>query len=152
MSSKSNFNPWTDITKMHDKFGVGGVVDAMNTPDLMAFVNFRMSLLAEEYEETREAVEAQDAEEFVDGLIDLIVIAIGTLDLLGINVEEAWNRVMDANMSKEAGVKPGRPNPLKLPDLMKPAGWESPSHLNNYGYLPEIWPNPWYTSTEKEGS
>ena len=151
MSSKSNFNPWTDITKMHDKFGVGGVVDAMNTQDLMAFINFRMSLLAEEYEETREAVEAQDAEEFVDGLIDLIVIAVGTLDLLGVNVEEAWNQVMDANMSKEAGVKPGRPNPLKLPDLMKPAGWESPSQLNNHGDLPEIWPNPWYTSTEKEG-
>ena len=136
---KEQFNPWTDIAEMHDKFDTDCAVNAMDNVNLQSFVDFRMNLLEEEYEETWEAVEAQDAEELVDGLIDLVVVAIGTLDLLGVDVAKAWGRVMEANMNKEVGIKPSRPNPMGLPDLVKPVGWRSPSHLNNHGYLPEIW-------------
>jgi predicted HAD superfamily Cof-like phosphohydrolase len=79
-----------------------------------------------------------DSEEFVDGLIDLIVIAAGTLDLFGVDVEMAWDEVMDANLGKMVGVKPGRPNPLGLPDLIKPSGWKAPSHRKNLGLLPKV--------------
>ena len=39
-------------------------------------------------------------------------------------------------MMKEVGVKPSRPNPLGLPDLIKPEDWEAPNHEGNYGDLP----------------
>ena len=139
LNLKEKFNPWNDIAEMHDKFDTDCAVNAMDNVNLQSFVDFRMNLLEEEYEETWEAAESKDAEEFVDGLIDLVVVAIGTLDLLGVDVAKAWGRVMDANMSKEVGIKPSRPNPMGLPDLVKPAGWRGPSHLNNHGYLPEIW-------------
>jgi len=74
-------------------------------------------------------------EEVVDALIDLCVVAIGTLDAYGVDSNKAWDEVLKANMSKEPGIKPERPNPLGLPDLMKPEGWVAPSHVGNYGRL-----------------
>ena len=41
-------------------------------------------------------------------------------------------------MAKQVGVKPGRPNPLGLPDLMKPEDWKAPSHEGNHGKLHDI--------------
>ena len=73
-----------------------------------------------------------------DGLIDLCVVAIGTLDLFGIDAHKAWQEVHSANMSKEVGVKESRPNPLGLPDLIKPEGWTAPSHEYNHGLLNNI--------------
>ena len=50
--------------------------------------------------------------------------------------DEAWNQVLSANMAKEPGVKPGRPNPFGLPDLLKPNGWIGPDHEGNHGDFP----------------
>jgi len=101
-------------------------------------LKLRMMMLNEEYAETMKAYLAEDAEELVDGLIDIIVIAVGTLDLAGVDARRAWDTVHKANISKQVGRKPGRPNPLGLPDLVKPNGWVGPSHADNLGNLPTI--------------
>ena len=100
------------------------------------FLNFRADFLQEELDETKRAIMAGDAEEIVDGLIDLCVVAIGTLDAFNVDGNKAWDEVLKANMQKEVGVKESRPNPLGLPDLIKPEGWQAPSHEGNYGDLP----------------
>jgi hypothetical protein len=41
-------------------------------------------------------------------------------------------------MAKEVGIKEGRPNPLGLPDLIKPAGWVAPDHADNTGLLEKL--------------
>ena len=41
-------------------------------------------------------------------------------------------------MSKESGVKPSRPNPLGLPDLIKPEGWTGPDHSENHANLTDL--------------
>ena len=46
------------------------------------------------------------------------------------------NQIYSANMAKNVGVKPGRPNPFGLPDLIKPDGWIGPSHSGNHGDVP----------------
>ena len=46
-------------------------------------------------------------------------------------------------MSKVLGVKKERPNPLGLPDLAKPEGWKSPSHVGNHGLIKGITPDPY---------
>ena len=127
-----------DISEMHQYYGVNEKVQNFDVEKLKQFLQFRMSFLDEELTETKNAVNANDAEEIVDGLIDLCVVAIGTLDSMGIDSYEAWNRVLSANLSKEVGVKPERPNPLGLPDLIKPAGWKAPSHANNHGLLTKL--------------
>lgn len=125
-----------DMHKMHAKFKIHEAVDKMDKETLKKFMKFRLDFLMEELNETRMAYCRGDAEEVVDGLIDLIVVAAGTLDLFKVDSKKAWREVLKANLSKKPGVKKGRPNPLGLPDLMKPEGWVAPSHKGNTGILP----------------
>jgi hypothetical protein len=132
-------NDWVkDIHDMQTKFGTRDAVEKMDKDKLLAFLTFRLKFLQEELDETKQALVTNDPEEIVDGLIDLCVVAIGTLDAYGIDAYDAWDEVLDANMSKEPGVKEGRPNPLGLPDLLKPDGWTAPSHEGNHGILPDF--------------
>jgi len=126
-----------DIYMMHNKFGVKEWFEAnKGDKELMEkYLRFRMSMVLEEYNETMEAVDQNDPEEIVDGLIDMCVFAIGTLDVFGVDANDAWDRVYAANMAKSPGVKEGRPNPFGLPDLIKPEGWVAPNHKGNHGQL-----------------
>ena len=129
-----------DMNKMHQKYGTHQAIEKLNKEQLKQFLEFRVKFLEEELNETKKAAalnsnKSADAEEVVDGLIDLCVVAIGTLDLFGIDSHWAWNEVLSANMSKEVGIKETRPNPLGLPDLVKPEGWIAPSHKGNHGSL-----------------
>ena len=129
-----------DIEKMQDKFGTLDWVfdNKTDTEKLKKFLKFRIDFLQEELDETKTAYETMDGEEIVDGLIDLCVVAIGTLDAFGVDAYKAWDEVLKANMTKTVGVKEGRPNPLGLPDLMKPEGWKAPSHEGNHGIFNDI--------------
>ena len=127
-----------DIQEMHEKYGVNDWFQNASMEKKKEFFKFRMGMLSEEFYETQCAVRDNDAEEIVDGLIDLIVIAIGTLDVMEVDAVEAWDEVLRANMSKQSGVKPERPNPLGLPDMIKPEGWEGPYHLDNLGWIDDV--------------
>jgi len=120
---------------MHNKFGVKEWFEAnKDNKDLMdKYLRFRLSMCKEELDETLDAIDNKDPEEIVDGLIDLCVFAIGTLDVFNVDANKAWDDVYKANMSKSPGVKEGRPNPFGLPDLIKPDGWTAPSHEDNHG-------------------
>lgn len=121
-----------DISDMHVKFGVNTTVNKFDKERLTAFLDFRIGCLQEELDELKHAATADDA---VDALIDLIVFAVGTLDVYQVDSVKAWQRVYDANIVKEVGIKEGRPNPFGLPDLIKPEGWVAPSHVDNVGLL-----------------
>ena len=128
-------NDWVnDINKMHSKYGVHDWVEK-NPEKLWPYLEFRLNFIDEERDETWAAFDDRNPEEIVDGLIDLCVIAIGTLDALGVCPHTAWREVHKANMSKEVGVKESRPNRLGLPDLVKPDGWTAPSHEGNHGRI-----------------
>lgn len=124
-----------DILHMHNHYGINEIVDKMDEDKLRKFLKFRIDFLQEELDEMKQA---KDAENVVDALIDLCVVAIGTLDSFDIDSHEAWDVVLKANMNKAVGVKKERPNPLGLPDLIKPKGWEAPSHAGNHGTLRRI--------------
>lgn len=132
-------NQWHhDINQMHAKYGVHDWIEKnKDNADLMQkFLDFRLKFLEEELNETKAAAQYdRNAAEVVDGLIDLCVIAIGTLDAFNVDAQKAWEAVHAANMAKEVGVKESRPNPLGLPDLIKPEGWKGPEHHDNTGYL-----------------
>jgi hypothetical protein len=116
-----------DMYMMHNKFGVHEWFENnKHDKDLMRkFLAFRLMMQYEELGETMSAALVQgNSEEVVDGLIDTIVFALGTLDIMGVDTKAAWDQVYEANMAKQPGVKPGRPNKFGLPDLLKPAGWK----------------------------
>lgn len=127
-----------DINEMQAKYGVHDWIENADKDKLRHYLQFRVDFLKEELDETESALVDMDSEEIVDGIIDLCVVAIGTLDAFGVDPYKAWDEVLKANMNKRVGVKEGRPNPLGLPDLMKPADWKAPSHEGNYGKLHNI--------------
>lgn len=125
-----------DIEDMHQKYGVNEKVRQFDADKLKQFLQFRVAFLEEELNELK--ANMNNPEEIVDALIDLCVVAIGTLDAFEVNAERAWDEVFEANMKKEVGIKASRPNPLGLPDLIKPEGWTAPSHEGNHGLLTQI--------------
>lgn len=128
---------YEDIHEMHNKYGVHEWIK--NNPDkLKKLLDFRFSFLKEELNEGIEAMIRGDSEEIIDALIDLCVVAIGTLDAFNVDAGMAWDEVLEANMAKEVGIKESRPNPLGLPDLIKPSTWQPPSHEGNHGLLSNI--------------
>ena len=128
-----------DIHDMHTKYGVREVTQRLSANHLAEYLDFRIRFLQEELDEMKHAAATDNAEEIVDALIDLCVVAIGTLDAYGVNSYKAWDEVHAANMNKEVGIKESRPNPLGLPDLIKPEGWTAPSHAGNHGLLEKIY-------------
>lgn len=98
---------------------------------------FRNDLLAEEFFEIQKSITEQNAEEWVDGHVDIIVIALGNLQLAGVDPQKAWDQVVRANMSKERGIKPGREQSGGF-DVIKPEGWVGPDHSDNHGVLDGI--------------
>ena len=147
----STFWP-ADIADMHEKFSVNKVVRNLDKEKLKLFLKFRLDFLREELVEAYKAagynaeftvtgegnMQAEEAEDIPDALIDLCVVAIGTMDAFNIDAYEAWNRVHEKNMQKEPGIKASRPNPLGLPDLIKPEGWTAPTHADNIGLLSKL--------------
>jgi hypothetical protein len=127
-----------DIAMMHEYYGVNKVVDKMDSETLRKFLDFRVKFLQEELDELNSA---ENPEDVVDALIDLCVVAIGTLDSFGVNSYDAWDEVLKANMAKKTGVKATRPNPLGLPDLIKPEGWVGPDHSDNIGLVSKLFEN-----------
>ena len=133
-------NWFKDMQDMHKKYGVNKWMQAELQSDIdwrkiNKFMQFRIGMMQEELDETKSAFENKNAEEMVDGIIDLCVFAIGTLEVFGVDANKAWDEVYKANMSKEVGIKQGRPNPLGLPDLVKPEGWTGPNHEGNHGNI-----------------
>ena len=125
-----------DIAQMHEKFGFKEATHKLDQEKLLAYLKFRFKFLGEELNEGLKAIENQDAKEIVDALIDLIVVAAGTLDAYGVESYRAWDEVLFANLEKEVGIKASRPNPFGLPDLIKPPGWRAPNHSDNVGIIP----------------
>ena len=80
-----------DIYMMHNKFGVKEWFEAnKDNKELMdKYLRFRLSMCKEELDETLDAIDKKDPEEIVDGLIDLCVFAIGTLDVFNVDANKA---------------------------------------------------------------
>ena len=87
--------------------------------------DLRRALLCEEYGEYLDAENADDVIEIVDGLLDVIVIAWGTL--LTYVGEEAANRAADeVTRSNLAKIVDGKAIRRADGKILKPAGWTPP--------------------------
>jgi predicted HAD superfamily Cof-like phosphohydrolase len=126
-------DPIAQIERMNSKYGFDKI------PLTKEILNFKLSCCIEELSETMNAANVNhDADGIVDGLVDLSVFAIGILYNAGVDVRKAFREVMTANLQKERGTKPTRPNSGGV-DLIKPEGWKAPSHKNNLGQFKDLY-------------
>lgn len=120
-------NPFASVQEMVNTFGFnqGELTDEK--------IDYRMSLLKEELQETEGAWRTGNAEEWVDGHIDIIVVAMGNLAIANVDFGKAFNQVMNANMSKVVGSR--RDDDPDGMSIRKPEGWVGPNHRDNHGKL-----------------
>ena len=62
--------------------------------------NLRISLIAEELEEFKEAVKNNDLKEAVDALTDILYVTYGAGHAFGVNLDKCFEEVQRSNMSK----------------------------------------------------
>lgn len=82
----------------------------------------RFRFLTEETQEFLESSLAGDMVGAVDGLLDTVYVALGTLHLMGVPAQACWDLVQKANMGKIRGITK-RGNAV---DALKPHGWVGP--------------------------
>ena len=147
-----------DVIEFHRKFGIeggnyGNTVVRNLLPDE---IRFRLGFLFEEFAETAKASglkinkdilelfvnEIKNSEvdtlnydglEVIDGLLDLVYVALGTLDLKELSetqIRSHWTEIQRANMSKErsTGANDARSKRKHSLDIVKPDGWKGPDH------------------------
>lgn len=76
-------------------------------------------------------LQPQDLIEAIDGMVDTMVVILGTAIEMGVDLDPFWDEVQRANMAKAGG--PVRDDGKQL----KPEGWTPPDHssvlLRTYG-------------------
>ena len=90
--------------------------------------NLRISLINEELEEFKQAIQNNDLKEAIDALTDILYVTYGAGHAFGVNLDKCFDEVQKSNMSKlgedgkpiynEAGKVMKGPNYFK-PDLSK---------------------------------
>lgn len=116
----STTNPFSD----QSRFMVASdqTVDSFNEAQYKLYLN----LIREEFNELQVAVDANDTEEQLDALLDMMVVIIGAIHSAGFDGEGGWNEVIRSNMSK---VDPETGKVLKREDgkVLKPSTWSPPN-------------------------
>ena len=103
------------VEAFHNEFGVTvGGTPAIRDADL------REKLIAEEADEVCAALRHRNFEGVIDGLCDLIYVALGTAVACGVDLEPFFDEVHRSNMAKFGG-------PIRDDGkILKPEGWEPP--------------------------
>ena len=87
--------------------------------------NMYRNLITEEYKELQEAVTANDRQEQLDALIDILVVTIGAIHSAGFDAEGAWKEVMKTNFAK-IDSETGKVRKREDGKVLKPLGWVAP--------------------------
>ena len=62
--------------------------------------SLRLSLIQEELEELKKAIQDKDIVEVADALTDILYVTYGAGHAFGINLDQCFNEVQNSNMSK----------------------------------------------------
>ncbi len=112
---------WSDVKEFHDKFG-------HPCPEQPVMLDKKRSLSRAKWmnEEVSEFLIADNIYEQADAMIDLLYFALGTMVEMGLEPDELFAIVQEANMSKlwEDGKPHYNPKDGKV---IKPEGWEDPT-------------------------
>lgn len=119
---------WEQMIIFHEKYGIESKPVFEFMPQDVA--EFRVNFLKEELNEYILALETADPAEQIDALVDLVVVAMGTAHLCGVDWQKHWNEVYEANMRKvrASSSDDERSKRKHQLDIVKPDGWVGPNH------------------------
>jgi predicted HAD superfamily Cof-like phosphohydrolase len=123
----------SDIQDFHTRFSLTYSGPPRILPEELG--SFRRDFMREEINEHYDAeltqgTELQKLEKQLDALVDLVYVALGTSYLQGFPFQAAWKRVHAANMKKIRATSADQSKRGSTYDVVKPAGWQPPSHID----------------------
>jgi predicted HAD superfamily Cof-like phosphohydrolase len=84
-----------------------------------------VSLIDEESDELKVAINNNDQVETLDALVDILVVTIGAIHSMGADAEGAWKEVMSTNFAK-IDKETGKVRKREDGKVLKPTGWVPP--------------------------
>ncbi len=113
------------VAEFHQKFGL----DPTKQPDFPfeEIWKLKNAHMQEELNEIRAAAINGNLEEYFDGLIDLVYVALGAAYLAGLPFEQGFIRVHHANMKKVRALRHEDSKRGSTYDIVKPAGFVAPT-------------------------
>ena len=87
--------------------------------------DLRISLINEELEELKKAINDNDILEVADALTDILYVTYGAGHAFGINLDECFNEVQQSNMSKLG--EDGKPIYNEMGKVMKGSNYYKPN-------------------------
>jgi len=84
------------------------------------FRELRVKLIKEETQELFDALGRENLIEIADGIVDSIVVLLGTAVTYGIDIRLVWDEIHKTNMAKQGGKKRSDGK------FLKPGGWQPP--------------------------
>jgi len=115
-------NQFNLVAQFHETFEIGYFRGPRSLPEEEK--DFRVRCLNEE---VGEYIEAKTIEAELDAIVDIVYFAMGTAYRQGLDFNEAFKRVHEANMAKELV---SEKNPSKRYfhlDVVKPLDWKPPN-------------------------
>jgi len=113
------------VADFHQKFGL----EPTNQPDFPfeEIWILKNNHMQEELNEIRAAAINGNLEEYFDGLIDIVYVALGAAYLAGLPFEQGFLRVHQANMTKIRALRQQDSKRGSTYDIVKPAGFVAPT-------------------------
>ena len=118
-------NLFDDVSAFNKKFGL----EPTDSPSFPAEEIWKLKNrhMQEELDEIRAACLIGDLEQYFDGIIDLVYVALGAAYLAGLPFDEGFRRVHEANMKKVRATTAEESKRGSTYDIVKPAGWVAPT-------------------------
>ena len=88
-------------------------------------ISLRYDLIKEELEELQDAINNKDIKEVADALTDILYVTYGAGHAFGINLDQCFEEVQRANMSKLS--KDGKPIYNEKGKVMKGSNYSAPN-------------------------
>lgn len=125
-----------DVAAFHRKFGL----EKPPAPHFLPThaLDFRLKFLREEVQEFEDTHRGGDMHGAADGLVDLVYVAHGTADMMGIPWYSVWEEVQRKNLMKRRASSAAESKRGSSLDVIKPPGWTPPDHTTALGTGP--WP------------
>lgn len=103
----------------------------LHDPNVFGFLEddkmkVKIGHLVEELNEIKSSYEKKDLEEFCDGILDLVYVALGTLNLMNMPIAELWNDIQIRNMNKIRATADNLGKRGSTFDVIKGPGWTPP--------------------------
>ena len=113
------------VAEFHQKFGL----EPTNQPDFPVEEIWKLKNvhMQEELDEIRASAINGNLEEYFDGLIDLVYVALGAAYLAGLPFDQGFLRVHQANMTKIRALRQEDSKRGSTYDIVKPAGFVAPT-------------------------